>query len=65
MCLCVAFLGEKKKISDSVIWQKPLHPQKNPKSNVATQNATKNFDDTKNADLLLKDGQMYFRQLPN
>ena len=27
----------KKKRSDSVLWQKPLHRQKNPKSNVTTQ----------------------------
>ena len=27
----------KKKTSDSVLWKKPVNPQKNPKSNVATQ----------------------------
>ena len=39
------FKREKRKRSDLVLWQKPLHPQKNPKSNVTTQkkNATKNF----------------------
>ena len=26
----------KRKRSDSVLWQKPLHPQNNPKSNVTT-----------------------------
>ena len=34
-------LVKKRKRSDSDLWQKPLHPQKNPKSNVTTQNATK------------------------
>ena len=32
--------------------KKPLHPQKNPKSDVATKNATKNFDYTSIADRL-------------
>ena len=30
------WLKEKRKRSDSVLWQKPLHPQNNPKSNVTT-----------------------------
>ena len=30
-------LQRKRKRSDSVLWQKPLHPQNNPKSNVTTQ----------------------------
>ena len=37
----------KRKRSDSVLWQKPLQQQKNPKSNVTThKNASKNFDYT-------------------
>ena len=36
----------KGKRSDSVLWQKPIHQRKNPKSNVTTQNVTKNFDYT-------------------
>ena len=35
----------KRKRSDSVLWQKPLHPQKS-KSNGTTQNDTKNLDYT-------------------
>ena len=31
------FFSEKRKRSDSALWQKPLHRQKNPKSNVTTQ----------------------------
>ena len=43
----------KRKRSDSVLWQKPLHPQKNKKkSNDTTPNATKNFDYTTIADRL-------------
>ena len=40
--------NRKRKRSDSVLWQKPLHPHKIPKSNIIThkQNATKNFDYT-------------------
>ena len=34
----------KRKRSDSALWQKPLHPQKNPKSNVTTQTRHQNFD---------------------
>ena len=30
-------MREKRKQFDSVLWQKPLHPQKNPKSNMTTQ----------------------------
>ena len=33
---CVFDLEKKKKRSDSVLWQKSLHPQKTPKSNVTT-----------------------------
>ena len=41
----------KRKRSDSVLWQKHLHPQNNPKSNVTTKkNATKNVDFTTIAD---------------
>ena len=29
-------IRKKRKRSDSVLWQKPLHPQRNPKSNVTT-----------------------------
>ena len=29
------------KRSDSVLWEKPIHPQKNTKTNVTTQNTTK------------------------
>ena len=35
-----------RKRSDSVLWQKPLHWQKNPKSNVTTQKRHQNFDYT-------------------
>ena len=43
----------KRKISDLVIWQKPLHPQTNPKSNMTTQkNVTENFNYTTIADRL-------------
>ena len=37
-------IKRKRKRSDSVLWQKPLHRQKTPKSNLTTQNATKNVD---------------------
>ena len=36
----------KRQKSDSVLWQKPWHQQKTPKSKVTTQKATKNCDDT-------------------
>ena len=37
-CALVIFVSkEKRKRSDSALWQKPLHRQKNPKSNVTTQ----------------------------
>ena len=32
------WIKRKRKRSDSVLWQKPLHRQKNPKSNMTTQN---------------------------
>ena len=43
---------EKRKSSDSILWQKPLRPLKNKKINVTTQNATKNFDFTTIVDRL-------------
>ena len=42
----------KRKGSDSVLWQKPLHPLKNPKSNVTTQKMYQNFDYTTITDRL-------------
>ena len=42
-----------RKRSDSVLWQKPLHPQKNPKKQRDNiQKATKNFDYTTIVDQL-------------
>ena len=37
---------EKRKISDSFLWQKPLHQHENPKRNVTTQKRHQNFDYT-------------------
>ena len=37
VCCFVGRGKEKRKRSDSALWQKPLHRQKNPKSNVTTQ----------------------------
>ena len=55
--LNVIFLTEKRKRSDSVLWQKPLYPQKNPTWKKKTKqrdnikkNATKNFNYTTIAD---------------
>ena len=45
----MAFKRKRKK-SNSVLWQKLLHPQKYSKSKKTTQNATKNFDYTTIAD---------------
>ena len=45
-------IRRKRKRSDSAPWQKPLHQQKNPKSNVTTQKRLKNFDYTTTADRL-------------
>ena len=50
--LQLSLVREKKERSDSVLLQKPLHRQKNPKSNVKHKNATKNFDYTTIADRL-------------
>ena len=41
---------EKRKRSDSVVWQKPLHLQTNPKRNVTTQKRRQKFDYTTIAD---------------
>ena len=38
--LIVENYKRKGKRSDSVLWQKALHPQKNPKSNLTTQKKT-------------------------
>ena len=46
-------LERKRKRSDSVLWQKSLPPQKNPKSNVTTQKRPNNFNYTTIADRLL------------
>ena len=43
-------IREKKKKSASVLWQKPLHSQKIPNSNVKTQTCHQNFDYTTIAD---------------
>ena len=49
----LCFAGDtKRKRSDSVLWQKPLHPQNNLKSNMQHKNATKNFDYTTIVDRL-------------
>ena len=50
--------GERKR-SDSVLWQKPLHPQENPKSNMTTQKRNQNSDYTTIADRLKTDDLMY------
>ena len=42
----------KRRRSDSVLWQKPLHPQKSPKSNVTTEKRQQNLDYTTIADRL-------------
>ena len=42
----------KRKIPDSVLWQKPLRPQKNPKSNVTSQTRNQNLDYTTITDRL-------------
>ena len=42
----------KRRRSDSVLWQKPLHPPKNPNSNVSAQKSNQNFDYTTIADWL-------------
>ena len=50
---CIAGLSRKRKISDTFLWQKPLHPQKIPKINVTTQKTQqKNFDNITIADRL-------------
>ena len=46
------YLKRKRKRSDSVVWQKPLHPQTTPKRNVTTQKLHQNFDYTTIADRL-------------
>ena len=43
----------KRKRSDSVVWQKPLQTQTNPKRNMTTQKRHKNFDYTTTADRLM------------
>ena len=46
-------MQRKGKRSDSVLWQKPIHPQKNKKKQRDNiKNATKNFDYTTIADRL-------------
>ena len=45
-------MKRKRKRSDSVLWQKPLHRQKNPKSNMTTQKCHQNFHYTTIADRL-------------
>ena len=45
-------MRRKRKRSDSVLWPKSLHWQKNPKSNVTTQKRYQNLDYTTIADLL-------------
>ena len=51
-CMVCKIYIEKKKRSDSVPCQKPLHPTENPKSNAATQKRLQNFDYTTIADRL-------------
>ena len=40
---CKSWYWGKRKISDSVLWQKPLRPQTNPKRNVTTQKRHQNI----------------------
>ena len=48
-----ASMKRKRKISDSVLLLKPIHPQKNPKSNATTQKRHQKFDYTTIADRLV------------
>ena len=45
-------IKSKRKGSDSVLWQKPLHPQKNEKATWQHKNAARKFDYTTIADRL-------------
>ena len=53
-CLCrsTSMIREKGRDVQHVLWQKPLHPQKNLKSNVTTQKRHQNFNHTTIADHL-------------
>ena len=56
-CMVCKIYIEKKKRTDSVPWQKPLHPQKIHKATRQHKNASKNFDYTTIADRLILKGK--------